>query len=77
MTVLSVREDTTLLPFLLASFPERSRTSVKEMLSKGMVCVGGESVTTFNFPLHKGQRVEILPKGISVARSKRVTRSRA
>ena len=71
MSVLSVRENTTLLPFLLASFPERSRTSVKEMLSKGMVCVGGERVTSFNYPLHKGQKVEILPKGISVARSKK------
>ena len=71
MTTLTVREDTTLLPFLLESLPGRSRTSVKEMLSKGMVCVGGESVTAFNLPLRKGQKVEILPKGISVARSKR------
>ena len=71
MAILNVRENTTLLPFLLESFPDRSRTSVKEMLSKGMVCIKGESVKAFDHPLKKGDKVEILPKGISVARAKK------
>lgn len=70
MALLSVRETTTLLPFLLESFPDRSRTSVKEMLSKGMIRIGGECVTAFDHPLKKGDKVEILPKGISKARAK-------
>lgn len=71
MSLLSVRENTTLLPFLLESFPDRSRTSVKEMLSKGMICIKGERITAFDHPLKKGDKVEILPKGISVARAKK------
>ena len=71
MAILTVRENTTLLPFLLASFPDRSRTSIKEMLSKGMICIKGESIKAFDHPLKKGDKVEILPKGISVARAKK------
>ncbi|MBR6002856.1 MAG: RluA family pseudouridine synthase [Bacteroidales bacterium] len=71
MAILNVRENTTLLPFLLESFPDRSRTSVKEMLSKGMVCIKGECIKAFDHPLKKGDKVEILPKGISVARAKK------
>ena len=60
-----------LLEQLLALFPDRSRTSVKTMLSKGQIQVNGEGVTAFDHPLRKGDRITVLPKGISIARAMR------
>lgn len=60
-----------LLDQLLKLFPERSRTSIKTMLSKGQILVGGESVTAFDHPLKKGDTVTVLQKGISIARAMR------
>lgn len=58
-----------LLEQLLKMFPERSRTSIKTMLSKGQIQVNGKSITAFDHPLRKGDTVTVLPKGISIARS--------
>lgn len=60
-----------LLEQLFKLFPERSRTSVKTMLSKGQIQVNGEGVTAFDHPLRKGDRITVLPKGISIARAMR------
>ena len=60
-----------LLEQLFQLFPERSRTSVKTMLSKGQILVNGESVTAFNHPLKKGDTITVLAKGISIARAMR------
>ena len=60
-----------LLEQLLKLFPERSRTSVKNMLGKGQVQVNGESVTAFDHPLKKGDRITVLAKGVSIARAAR------
>ena len=65
----TVREDTTLLNFLFDVMGSQSRTTVRNTLSKGMVQVGGESVTAYDFPLKKGTVVTILPKGVSIARA--------
>ena len=60
-----------LLEQLFKLFPDRSRTSVKTMLSKGQIQVNGEGVTAFDHPLRKGDRITVLPKGISIARAMR------
>ena len=66
-----VAHETTLLPYLLEILPGQSRTSVKNLLSKGQVLVNGEGYTAFDHPLKAGDTLTILPKGISIARSTR------
>lgn len=68
---IAVPRDSALLASLFELLPQQSRTSVKNMLSKGQVVVNGESVTAFDYPLKKGDTLEILPKGISIARATR------
>lgn len=58
-TRFQVAEPGELLKFLLAKMPERSRTSVKALLTHGRVTVDGERVTQFNHRLSAGQMVEI------------------
>lgn len=60
-----------LLSYLLEILPGQSRTSVKNLLSKGQVLVNGEGRTAFDHPLKAGDVITILPKGISIARSTR------
>ena len=66
-----VAHTATLLPYLLEILPGQSRTSVKNLLSKGQVLVNGEGLTAFNHPLKAGDSLTILPKGVSIARSTR------
>ena len=67
----TVSHESTLLPYLLEILSGQSRTGVKNMLSKGQVQVNGSSCTAFDQPLKKDDRLEILPKGISIARATR------
>lgn len=53
-----VRENTELLPFLLASMPQLSRTRVKEILGHS-VSVDGRRTSQFNYPLVPGMVVTI------------------
>ena len=66
-----VSTDTTLLPFLFSCYPTQSKTSVKQLLTKGQVLVRGEVCTAFDAPLHPGDSILVVPKGISIARSHR------
>ena len=61
-----------LLEILFELLPQQSRTSVKNMLSKGQIQVNGQSVTAFDHPLKKGDTLTILPKGVSIARATRL-----
>ena len=63
-----VKNDGFLLSFLFECFPSRSRTSVKQLLSKGQVLVNGDGETAFDRPLFPGDSVTILPKSVSIAR---------
>jgi 23S rRNA pseudouridine1911/1915/1917 synthase len=54
---LKVTEPAELLQFLLAKFPEKSRTAVKLMLTHKQVSVGDQVTTQFDFPLIRGQVV--------------------
>lgn len=47
------------LKFLFEKMSDRSKKSVKAMLSRGQVLVNGKSTTQFNDPLKPGDRVEI------------------
>ena len=60
-----------LLPYLFEILSGQSRTSVKNLLSKGQVLVNGQAQTAFDLPLQKGDRITILPKGVSIARATR------
>jgi len=66
-----VAHEAPLLQYLFEIFPDQSRTGVKNLLSKGQVLVNGEGQTAFDWPLKKGDKLTILPKGISIARATR------
>ena len=68
----SVSHDAPLLAYLFEILPDRSRTAVKNLLAKGQVEVNGEVRTAFDAPLRSGDRIVILPKGISMAREERL-----
>ncbi len=63
-----VSEDSPLLEYLFIKFPGQSRTGVKAYLKDSRVIVNGECRTAFDWPLHKGDTLEILSKGASIGR---------
>ena len=67
----TVTHPAALLEYLFEILPAQSRTSVRNMLAKGQVQVNGESLTAFDHPLRKGDRITVLPKGVSIARATR------
>ena len=66
-----IAHDGALLACLFEMLPQQSRTSVKNMLSKGQISLNGQSVTAFDHPVRKGDILQILPKGVSIARATR------
>ena len=64
----TVAHDSPLLKYLCEIFPGQSKTGVKNMLAKGQVLVNGAQKTAFDFPLHAGDALLVLPKVISMAR---------
>ena len=66
---LTVSEETTLLPFLLSTLPDKSRTTVKQLLHDRFIAIGMEPMTQFDTPLRAGDVVSIhptpLPKKLS------------
>ncbi len=57
----------TLLPFLRAAVRDKSRNSVKSLLTRGQVQVDGQTVTRHDHPLLPGQTVTILPAALRAA----------
>lgn len=51
--------ETTLLPFLIESMPQRQRTNVKELLKHNQVKLNGSITTKFNDPVAPGDTVQI------------------
>lgn len=64
-----VQGEEPLLQYLFTTLAPTSRTEIRNMLSKGMIQVNGQSVTLHSHPLRKGDRVEVLPKAVSIARA--------
>lgn len=58
---LPVTRPAALLPFLLEKVRDKSRNSVKHLLSRGQVLVDGRAVTRHDYPLQPGQQVSLLP----------------
>jgi 23S rRNA pseudouridine1911/1915/1917 synthase len=58
-TNLMVNGPTELLKFLLASFPGKSRNSLKSLLGHKQICVNNKIITQFDFPLQTGQEVVV------------------
>lgn len=52
-----VTEASELMNFLIAKFPEKSRTTIKSLLAHKQVCVDNMVTTKFDFPLKRGQMV--------------------
>lgn len=55
----TVEAETPLLEFLIASMPERKRTTVKNLLSHNQVAVNGVPTTQFDTPLAPGDEVKV------------------
>jgi 23S rRNA pseudouridine1911/1915/1917 synthase len=52
-----VSESTELMKFLIEKFPEKSRTTIKSLLSHKQITVGDMVTTQFDLPLKRGQIV--------------------
>ncbi|MCF6358097.1 MAG: pseudouridine synthase, partial [Draconibacterium sp.] len=57
--VFKVSENTTLMEFLIAQMPNRSRSKIKYLLHNKQVLIDGQPVSQFNHPLIPGQQIEI------------------
>lgn len=55
----NVSEETTLLPFLISSLDNLSRTEIKSLLKYKHIAVKGAAVTQFDTPLLPGDTVEV------------------
>lgn len=62
----TVKESTTLLPFLLEVMPNRGRNSVKSILRRGQVSVDDHMETKYDYELHEGQTISILKNKAAV-----------
>ena len=56
----NVSTESTLLPFLLTCFDNKSRSYVKGILTRGQVLVDGQSCTDYACPLLPGQQITVL-----------------
>ncbi len=61
-TTLRVTRQAKLLEYLWASFPERSRKSVKSLLEQKQIMIADRIVTKFDYPLEPGMEVFVLKK---------------
>lgn len=62
----TVNAETELLPFLLKVLSNRSRNSVKSILTRGQVTVDDHVETKHNYPLKSGQRVFVLKNKVAI-----------
>lgn len=61
----TVKEESSLLEFLYTCYPQQSRTGVKNYLKNDMVVVNGQDCKAHDWPLRKGDTVEVINKGQS------------
>ncbi|HEY3370355.1 MAG TPA: RluA family pseudouridine synthase [Prolixibacteraceae bacterium] len=59
---MKVTETSVLMNFLIAKFPEKSRTTIKSLLAHKQICVDDMVTTKFDFPLKRGQMVFVNKK---------------
>ena len=58
--------DSSLLQYLYRTLSGQSRSSIKAYLTHGQVTVNGQNTTAFDYPVHKGDRISILDKGMMI-----------
>ncbi len=63
----TVREKTTLLPFLFELLNDRSKSAVKSLLKHGQIWVNGKVTTHFDTPLQAGDKVLVSHERNTVA----------
>ncbi|MBS7289599.1 MAG: hypothetical protein KIG56_03335, partial [Bacteroidales bacterium] len=63
-----INNDSTLLNCLYELFPGQSRTGVKAYLKDGRVIVNKKNISAFDYPVTRGDTIEILSKGASIGR---------
>jgi len=64
-----VTEETELMLFLIATFPEKNRNNIKTLLRDKYIEVDNKVQTQYNLKLHPGQTISIRPKKGSVLQS--------
>lgn len=60
----TVKEDTTLMEFLMLSFPGKSRSGIKFILKEDLILIDGKQISQFNHPLKPGQIMTVLGEKI-------------
>jgi 23S rRNA pseudouridine1911/1915/1917 synthase len=60
--ILHAKREAKLLEFLCASFPERSKKSIKSLLEQKQIMIRDQIVTRFDYPLAPGTDVIVLKK---------------
>ena len=63
-----INNDSTLLNCLYELFPGQSRTGVQAYLKDRRVIVTKKNISAFDYPVKKGDTIEILSKGASIGR---------
>ncbi len=61
-----VSKNTTLMEFLIAQMPNRSRSKIKFILGNKQVLIDGQVFSQFNHPLIPGQKIEISKERIEL-----------
>src|SRR5512145_19400 len=64
-TILHAIHSEKLIEFLYASFPDRSKKSVKSLLEHRQIQVGNQIITRFDYAVEPGQEVIVLKKSAS------------
>ena len=64
----TVKENTTLMEFIMLSFPGKSRTGIKSLLGGELILVDGKLNTQFNHPLKAGQTMTVMSEKIAKER---------
>lgn len=60
----TVKEDNTLMEFLMLSFPGKSRSGIKFILKEDLILIDGKQISQFNHPLKPGQIMTVLGEKI-------------
>jgi len=55
-------KDEALLEYLFEKLSGWSKTNIRELLKSGRVVVGGIATTSFDYPVHKGVEIRLLPR---------------
>jgi 23S rRNA pseudouridine1911/1915/1917 synthase len=55
----TVQQDSELLTFLLAKFPDRKKPIIKKVMAGGQILIGKQTIKAFNHPLKKGDQLTV------------------